>query len=227
MYTTVLQQNELFSSVAESDLPTLLTCLEAYDRSYEQGEIIVLAGDVLREVGIVLSGVVQLVKEDINGDVHTLQQIPAADMFGLVYACVGVDQMPLSVVAATDVQVMFIDFRRLVTVCQHTCPFHAQLVLNTLEAVARKNIQLRLKLDLLSKRTIRAKLSAYLMHEMEKKGSSFSIPYNRKQLADYLAADRSAVSKELGKMRDEGIIRFHRNKFAILDRQALAANGHE
>ena len=133
------------------------------------------------------------------------------------YAVSGGEILPHDVIAVEESTVLFLDAGRIFAVCSPACRYHRQVLENLFFAISEKNRGLVQKLGYLSRRFIREKLLAYLSQEAGKAGSpSFSIPFNRQQLADYLAVDRSAMSRELCRMRDEGLIRFERNRFTLL-----------
>ena len=111
---------------------------------------------------------------------------------------------------------IFLDMHHLLTTCSHRCRFHEQVIQNLFVAVAEKNRKLVRKLELMSRRSTREKLLAYLSDEARRAGNpSFTIPFNRQQLADFLSVDRSAMSSELCKMREEGLVDFEKNRFIL------------
>ncbi|MDR2898650.1 MAG: helix-turn-helix domain-containing protein [Spirochaetaceae bacterium] len=117
--------------------------------------------------------------------------------------------------AADTAEILFLDYRRIITSCSAACSFHTQLIENMLKLVARKNVLLNQKIEILSKRTTREKLLCFFdIHRGRAK--RFTIPFNREELSQYLCVDRSAMSNELCKMRDEGLITFEKNLFEML-----------
>jgi CRP-like cAMP-binding protein len=166
-------------------------------------------------VGLVLSGGVKIIKEDADGRIALLTELGASDLFGEVFACAGIDHIPVTILASEASEILFIDYKRIITSCTAACPFHAKLIENMLKLIAVKSLMLNRKIEILSKRTTREKLFAFFdtQRGMAKK---FTIPYNREELAHYLSVDRSAMSNELCKMRDEGLIAFQKNTFEIL-----------
>lgn len=145
-----------------------------------------------------------------------LGSIDIGELFGEAY--VSPDSSPVlnDVIAVEESNVLFLDFNRLVTFCPSACCYHTDVLRNLFFAVCEKNRKLVQKLGHLSRRTTQEKLISYLSEEAKNHHSpDFEIPFNRQQLADYLAVDRSALSTELGKMRDEGLIEFHKNRFRI------------
>ena len=139
------------------------------------------------------------------------------DLFGEAYIAPESGVLLNDVVAVEDSEVIFFDVNRVITVCSSACRFHSMVVQNLFFAISEKNRALVQKLGHISKRTTREKLISYLSEEAGRQGSScFCIPFNRQQLADYLSVDRSAMSGELCRMRDEGMIEFEKNKFRLL-----------
>ncbi|MDR3240196.1 MAG: Crp/Fnr family transcriptional regulator [Clostridiales bacterium] len=207
----------LFAGIAESDLKSLLACLSAKQRRYDKGNFIFSAGQRPGSVGIVLSGRVHLLKEDAWGNQNLFAEIGEGDLFAEAIVCAGVDKFPISAAAVENTETLWLDYKRVITSCTSACVFHTALIANMLRVLARKNILLVDKLEILSKRTTREKLLAYLSEQAKRNGSrAFDIPFNRQRLADYLSAERSALSAELSKMQADGLILFHKNHFQLL-----------
>lgn len=216
-YLNILRKNCLFTGIDENDLENMLGCLSANVKSFSKNEIIYMAGNKISKVGIVVDGRVHLVKEDILGNRNIIAQIDIGQMFGEAFACAGTDNLPISVMASVNCTVMFIDYKKVITTCNNSCTFHHRLLENMLNILAMKNILLNNKIEHISKRTIREKVLSYLLEQAQQQGkTSFKIPFNRQELADYLCVDRSALSNELSKLRDEGKIEFNRCEFSIL-----------
>lgn len=212
----ILKSNPLFHQIEDSDLTSILKCLSAQQKLFAKNEIIFRVNDKIASVGIVLSGLVQIMKEDVLGNRTILANLEEGDMFGEAFACAKVDSIPVNVTAATDCTVLLIDYQKIITTCQSSCQFHAKLIENMLTILARKNVFLNQKIEYLSKRTTKDKLISYLSYEAQITGSnSFQIPFNRQELADYLCVDRSALSRELSKMKEEGILSFQKNRFKL------------
>jgi CRP-like cAMP-binding protein len=210
-----IKSNPLFEGIAFSDFERMLGCLSAKTAAYSKNDVILLAGNAVSFVGLVLSGGVQIIKEDMDGNAAILADLGASEAFAEVFACAGIDQSPVTVLAAEDAEILFIDYKKIITTCPSACPFHTRLIENMLKLVARKNLMLNRKLEILSKRTTREKLLSFF--DMQRGTSKrFTIPFNREELARYLCVDRSAMSNELCRMRDDGIISFRKNEFEML-----------
>lgn len=215
----LLKQIPLFQGIETHELKSLLSCLGAICKSYEKGETVIMAGSRAEQIGIVLAGTVQVIKEDLVGNRTIIGNVDKCELFAEVFACASVDVVPISVIASGDCTVMWVSFRKIVTACPSSCVFHTKLIENMMKILAVKNLALNRKIDCLSKRSIREKLIAYLISVADhQKNLTFSIPFDRNELADYLCVDRSAMSRELGRMRNEGLIDYYRNTFRILSR---------
>ena len=215
-YLQLLKHSKLFQGISETEIETMLSCLSAVTCSYEKGESVFRQGEQITGIAVLLSGCVHIQKEDYWGNLSILNVITEGEVFGEVYACLGNEELLNHAVAVNPSVVLFMDVNRVLTVCPSACRFHGLLIRNLLNVMASKNKMLTQKLQHMSQRTTREKLLSYLSEQSLKAGSpSFTIPFNRQQLADFLAVDRSAMSNELGKMRDEGLLQFDRSHFVL------------
>ena len=216
-YIPVLKRTKLFSGVGEEDISSLLSCLGARKKEYKKGEYILREGEHIRDIFILVEGKIHIQKDDYWGNRSILSVISVGEMFGEGYAAPESGALLNDVVAVEDSSVIFFDVKRILTTCSSACRFHNMIVQNMFFAISDKNKKLVQKLGHMSGRTTRAKLISYLSEEAKRQGSStFTVPFNRQQLADYLCVDRSAMSNELCKMRDEGMIKFEKSRFELL-----------
>ncbi len=215
-YFEVLRNCALFNDISSDDLESILKCLSYKDKFYKRNDFIFLEDDKANYAGIVISGSVCVIKEDFWGNRAILAKLEEGDLFGETYALSDIEKLPISVVAMQDSEVVLIDCKRILNVCSKACSFHTKLIDNIIRILANKNIALNQKINHIIKRTTREKLISYLSEQAERaKSNTFKIPFNRQELADYLSVDRSAMSNELCKLRDEGIIEFNKNEFKL------------
>lgn len=215
-FLALFSRTPLFLGAAEADLERILSCLQAQETQYLKKERILSPGTVSRRFGIVLSGSVRICREDSSGNGMLLAQLFPGDLFAEAFACAG---QPLTVAAeaAEAVRILWIDSRKMLAFCGKACPAHALAAENLLQILAQKNIFLTDRIQHLSCRSLREKVWSFLSEQaVLAKNSSFAIPFNRQQMADYLAADRSALSAVLCRMQEEGLLRFHKNRFTLL-----------
>ena len=213
----VLASSTLFSGIGAADMAAMLRCLSPRRRRYAAGESILRAGELALEMGLVLEGGVRVERVDAWGDRLILERFGPGEAFAEAYACVEGEPLLVDVVAAENCGVLFLDAARLLRLCPTACAYHARLVRNLLTEMARKNLRLSHRLRLIAPHTIRERLLAYLSGEALRHGSrAFVIPFDRQQLADYLAVERSALSAEISRMRRDGLIECRKSSFTLL-----------
>ncbi len=212
----LLSTTQLFRGIQEDDIALLLRCLNTKQRQYKKGEIIFTEGTVTEYIGLVLSGRVLLSYNDIWGNTSILGNVSPGAVFGEVYACIPGQPLLITVSAAEDTSVLFINASRIAATCPKACSFHAKLTANLITVCAHKTIQLSQRIIHTSSKSIRGRLLSYFSECAKQMGSSsFLIPYNRQQLADYLSVDRSALCNELSKMQKEGILSYEKNHISL------------
>ena len=211
-----LTQTPLFQGIREEELETLLCCLDAREKRYRRGSTILRAGDCAEELGLLLSGSVNVLVNFYWGGSQIFGHVEAGDLFGETYAAIPGKELLVDVVAAEDCRVLFLHMDRLLTTCRSGCSFHNQIIHNLIRISAAKNLNLSARMLHTAPRTIRERLLSYLSQQAQEKGSAqFRIPFSRQQLADYLGVDRSALSNELSKMQRDGLLRVHKNEFQL------------
>ena len=216
--TSSLAGTPLFVGVSPHEVDAMLSCLDARRRTFDEGAFVMREGDASRAIGVVLAGAVRMERTDAWGGRSILGRAAFGETFAEAYACAPGSRMGVDVVAASPSVVLLLDVERVLTTCPSACAFHARLLRNLLGAIAAKNLQLSRKISDITPRTIRQRLLSYLSAQARAAGSRhFSVPFNRQQLADYLCVDRSALSHELAKMREEGIVDFDRGDFRLND----------
>ena len=215
-YIDILKRTKLFNNVKEDEIIAMLSCLEAKALNYKKGEYVLRQGEYLNAVTVLVKGKLLIQKDDYWGNRSILGNIECGEMFGEAYAAPGSGPLLNDVAAVEDSTVILFDVKKLFSACSSACRFHALVVQNLFFAISEKNRKLVQKLGHMSKRTTREKLISYLSEEAKKHNSSnFEIPFNRQQLADFLSVDRSAMSNELCKMRNDGMLEFKKNKFKL------------
>ncbi len=219
-YYPLLMSNPLFSGIDVESLNSLLGCLNAKETFIQKGDPVFLEGDPAGFIGFVLEGSVQIVRDDFYGNRSVLTVAQKGEIFAETFACANVDVMPLSGIAVQNSQVLWLECRKMLTVCSNACGFHNMLVKNLLEEVARKNLQLSRKVQFMSQKTTKEKLLAFLLDQAKiRNANAFTIPFDRQGLADYLGVERSAMSAEISKLRKEGVLDSKGSWFVIYEKQ--------
>ena len=207
----------LFAGIKAEERKTMLGCIGYHIGTFQKGEIIAFEGENLKHIGIVLSGSVDMVKEDLWGNKTMLVRMRQNELFGETFAC-GEDNLSVvTFIVSEDARILFMPFSRVMHSCTMACEFHHRLIENMVKVIANKNRDLMQKVDVVSKRTIREKLLAYLSIQAQQQNSRYvELPMGRVELAEYLCVDRSALTRELVKMKEDGLIDYDKNCFRIL-----------
>ena len=216
-FIPILKRTQLFSGVGDEEINAMLNCLQARLCTYKKGEYVFRQGEHIDNITVLVDGKLHIQHDDYWGNRSIITVVSVGEMFGEAYVAPESGSLINDVLASEDCSVIFFDVKRIITVCPTACKFHSMVIQNLFYAISEKNRKLVQKLTFMSKRTTREKLIAYLSEELNKHNSNeFSIPFNRQQLADFLSVDRSAMSNELSKMRNEGLILFEKNRFTLL-----------
>lgn len=228
-FLDVLRLCPLFAQIQQEDYPHLLSCVNAMHKQYGSDEYLWLNEDKVTSLGIVLSGSLEIIKENAAGQKHIIDFISAGQIFGEGIICTKDKISPVSVLSREDSHILFLPFDKVIRPCGHSCGFHHQLTQNMITILGEKNKMLSRKIELLALKGMREKLATYLLYEQlrfqnnssSKDTFSFSITPNRNELADYLNVSRSSMCRELSRMKDEGLIDYYQNTFKILEPDAL------
>lgn len=213
----LLEEVSLFRGIDANEISDILNCLDGRVKQYSKSQMIIRSGEEFNSLGIILSGEVQIIREDIMGNRMIVAGLTQGEIFGETFACAGVNESPVSVIAGDTSRILWISIKRIVTACSNACSFHTRMITNLLELLAKKNLYLNNKIEMLSKRSIRDKIMTYLALQAQQHNTpSFDILLNRNELADFLCIDRSAMSRELSRLSDEGIIEYQKNHFRII-----------
>lgn len=216
IFIPILKRTKLFAGVGDEDIGSMLSCLGARLCTYKKGEYVLRQGERLSDILVLAEGSLHIQKDDYWGNRSILGHIGVGEIFGEAYTAPENGTLLNDVIAVESSAVFFFDVKRVITTCSSACRFHSMVVQNLFFAISEKNRSLVQKLDYLSRRSTREKLISYLSEEAKKQNSAYiTIPFNRQQLADYLSVDRSAMSNELCKMRDDGLLEFEKNRFKL------------
>ena len=216
-YLNVLKKCPLFIDMEEENLLRMLVCLGARVEYFDKKYTVFSEGSPAKYLGIVLSGSVQIVQVDFDGNRSILGEMNESEVFAEAFACAEVASLPVSVVMNEPGEIMLIHCSHVLHTCSNHCGFHQQLIFNLMKDLALKTLFFHQRMEITAKRTTREKLLAYLHSQSKKTGSlSFEIPFDRQELADFLEVDRSGLSVEISKLKKEGIIEAEKNRFQIL-----------
>jgi len=212
----IVKMASLFEGISKGELDAMLQCAQAEVKGVLKNEFALLAGDKITHIGIVLSGELHILHECFDGKRSLIAPVIPGDIYAEALCCAGTDESPISVMAKVDSVVMTLDFPRILQPCPNTCGFHGKLIENMLKNVANKNLHLQNRMEILSIKSIRSKVLRYLESFLPKQGQNIVIPFNREELANFLCVERSALSHELARMKNDGLIDYRKNHFYLI-----------
>jgi len=204
-YIAVLRQASLFTGIAPANCDKLINCLSPRVKHFAKNEIILMTGDALPHMGIVLTGTASAYLESISGEGTIMSRLTPMSVFGEILVSTRTRKSPVTVYATSDVAAAFIEYDRLFAICRKACTAHREFVENMLKAIGDKYFRLFDRINILRETTLRKKIMAYF-HGQAGKGDTITLPFTKTMFAEYLLVNRSALSKELGKMEDDGLI---------------------
>ncbi|MBE6024797.1 MAG: Crp/Fnr family transcriptional regulator [Cellulosilyticum sp.] len=217
-----LLKSALFRNICLEDLIKLLPCLKIATKTFEAEHVILTQGTKVQYIYIILEGNVEIAKENFAGQKNIVSILPPSHLFGEGIVCTKERISPVVVTALTPVTLLLIPYERIIGGCEHSCSFHHSLIHNMMILLGEKNHYLNIKMDLVLLKGMREKIVTYLLSEAcSNQSASFTIHLNRNQLADYLNVSRTSMCRELGRMKEEGLIDYYQNSFKILDEKKL------
>lgn len=216
-YLEILKKCPLFYGINEEEIQKMLGCLGARVEFFDKHYTVFSEGSTAKYIGVVLTGSVQVERVDFYGNRSIISIIGKEQVFAEAFACSGMSTVPVDVVATEPSEIMLIEAMHILHTCVNACAHHRQLIFNLMRSLANKEIMLQQRFEVTSRRTTREKLLAYLAAEAKRAGKqSFTIPFDRQGLADYLEVDRSGLSAEISKLRREGVLTSHKSSFTLL-----------
>ena len=214
-----MPDTKIFDNITDGEIDKMKNCFKAINRKFIEGETINNIEN--GSLGIVVSGVVEIIRFDFDGNRTILERINENGIFGRLFFS-QIDEGDVEIICLTDCEIMFIDYDHLTKQCHNACSHHSTLIRNMLSIVSEKSIKLSNRVEILSQRTLRKKLITYFyMISKETGKKNIVVPFSLSNLSDYLCVDRSAMLREMKKMREEGLIDSHAKKVTILYDQTM------
>ncbi len=221
-YINILNKVILFRNISPDELLGMLQCLNPSVKAYKRNEYIAMEGEKCRGIGIVLSGKAIVSKESASGNRVMLSVLNPGEIFGEIIAFSNQFTMPASVISQEECEIMFLPREKIIGQCEKVCPWHRTLITNLLGITSERALMLNKKVEYLTIKSIRGKISTFLLDMYKKTGkNNVMLNMNRNELADFLNVSRPSMSREMCRMRDEGIIDFHLSAIRIKDVEAL------
>ena len=213
----ILLKCPLFNGIERSDIYSMITCFNGKTIDVKKGTPVFLEGTPAVFMGVVISGAVQVVREDYYGNRSIMANLQPGELFAEAFSFAGLETMPVSVIAVCDSKVLLLDCRQIITTCSNSCHYHNLMMKNLIQGMASKNLALSRKIRYMSQKTTKEKLLSFLLDQAKQHGKTeFVIPYDRQALGDYLGVECSAMSAEIIKLIKSGQIDTKGSWFRLL-----------
>lgn len=219
-YYPVFRNSSFFEGIPEEKYPSILSCLNGQFRSFHRSQMLLNIGEKSQMAGLILLGTIEMTYLDENGNQINLNHLSSGQLFGADLACSQHDSL-IQLQALTDCEVLFFRFDNLLADTDIHCPHRLRVTSNLLRTFARQTEFLNLRLRIISQKKLRDKLKLYFRTLPMDEHGQLKLPFTRHELAEYLYADRSALSRELCRMRDDGLLSFDGNHICLLDKAFL------
>ena len=221
-YIPTLTKVSLFKGIEGPDLTLMLGCLEPKLFEYKKNELIAIAGEKLESIGIIVEGEAVVVKENAAGNRVVMDLLRPGDIFGEVVVFAEDSIWPGSVIAQEAGRALFISRLKIIGQCHKMCLWHREIIRNMLKIVSEKAVLLNKKVEYLTIKSMRGKIAAFLMEQYRRTGkTTFVLPLNRNEMADFLSVSRPSMSREMRRMKEEGLIDFHLSSVRLKEVDAL------
>jgi len=208
----------LLQGIDDEGFDRICECLSAQELHLKDKDVIIRETDPCDRIGLVVSGAVQLSRHWMGGGRAVMETVQPGGTFGMTYVFRDLKAMGINAHAVGETVVLLFKTMNITRPCHKVCEAHMQLVRNLLSILSQTTFLLKQKLRILSQRTIRGRLMLFLkIRARRAQSNEFDIPFDRQALADYLCVDRSALSFELSKLREEGKLESVKNHFKLLD----------
>ncbi|MBO4704993.1 MAG: Crp/Fnr family transcriptional regulator [Spirochaetaceae bacterium] len=214
-YGDILRKNMLFEGLSDEELESALTKLDGSVSKYKKGDFLHSSGTPLKKFGFLLSGIIQVCMDDINGNRMIMANVAEGESFGESLSFLKVSESPVYIQAAESSEILWLSPAPLSS--SSTDAFHSELKKRFTSLLANRTLAMNSRIQILSKLTLREKLLTYFSEISGKeKSRTFTVPFNRDDMAAFIGTNRSALSRELSRMKDDGILDYYKSTFRLL-----------
>lgn len=215
-YLNLLKKLPLFFNLSDNEILFILKFFNFSEENFDKNNLIFQAGNPITKIGIIISGELNIIKEDFWGNRNILEKFKSGEIFGEVFALSKRSTPNLSVEASQNCKILFLDLKDFL-INNPKNPFEIYKFLNNIFQISlKKNILLTQKIEHITKKSLKEKIISFLSAEaLKNKSNSFDIKFDRQELADYLSVDRSALSRELSTLKKQKILDYNKNHFTL------------
>lgn len=214
----ILSKCSFFDKIPQDKYANVIQCLDGYRKNFKKYETLVAIGDTSRTSGIVISGTIEIIFYDEDGNQINIRHISSGEVFGAAQSCGSATPSNVSIRALSNCEILFLSFENLLRIQEKFCPYRAQVSANLLRDFAKRTVFLNHRMQIVCQKRLRDKIKVYLQTLGHDKNGYYTIPFSRAALAEYLYVDRSALSRELSRMKAENLIDYDGRTIRVLDR---------
>jgi CRP-like cAMP-binding protein len=212
----------LFKGISENELTDMLVCIKPKLTNFDKNEFLCMEGEDFTGIGLLQAGSAIITKENFTGERTMMGVIKAGELFGEMAAFCGNGKWPATVIAQENCSVIFLPKATFSQNCSSMCKGHSTMIKNMLYILSQKALMLNNKIEYLTIKSLRGKISRYLLEQHKKSGTlTFNIPLSRNELSEFFNVSRPSLSREMCRMRDEGIIDIYKSSIKIMDLDRL------
>lgn len=212
-----LMKLPIFYNLKTEEIINILNFFNYSKENFEKNNFIFEIGKPISKIGIILSGEINIIKEDFWGNRNILNKFKSGEIFGEVFALAKVSPNNILVETSQNSKILFLDLTNFSIDNENNSNEILKFLSNIFKISLKKNILFTEKLEHITKKTIREKIISYLSTEaLKNRSNSFFIKFDRQELADYLFVERSALSRELSSMKKDGLIEYNKNHFTLI-----------
>ena len=206
---------DLFANINTKQKEKLLRLLEANTLNFSKNCQIMTSVKWDNIIGVVIEGYMQITRTDYNGNRAIIEELEENSIFGTTLS--SLKNTEYEIITKEETKIVVIEYSSIITEVDNNYPYYNQFIKNLLEIINEKINEKNARIEILTKKTIRDKLLEYFKIISKKNGSKkIYLSLNFSELADYLSVDRSAMSRELKNLIDEGFIKKHGSKITLL-----------
>ena len=212
-----LMKLPIFYNLKKEEIINILKFFNYSKEDFEKNNFIFEIGKPISKIGIILSGEINIIKEDFWGNRNILNKFKSGEIFGEVFALAKVSPNNILVETSQNSKILFLDLTNFSIDNENNSNEILKFLSNIFKISLKKNILFTEKLEHITKKTIREKIISYLSTEaLKNRSNSFFIKFDRQELADYLFVESSALSRELSSMKKDGLIEYNKNYFTLI-----------
>ena len=206
---------DIFGGIKKNDRKKLLKNLESNTLSFSKNTSILKSISKSNLLGIIENGSAQIIRTDYDGNIIIIDDLVPGSIFGTKFSLLDNDEY--DIVTKEDSKIIFIDYDYILKIDQKRSSYYQTFLINLIKIMNKIVFTQNERINILTRKTTREKLLEYFENESKKAFSKdFYLPFNLTELAEYLSIDRSAMMREIKRLKEDKIIESNGNRIKLL-----------